>query len=258
MIHLTAQQIEVALREYYSKNGYVCLSQVRNGTGFEKRTVRTADMLAVSTWPSRGLFTEGVEIKVSSGDLCRELANPAKAEEIAQYCTYWWIAGPEGIADKQALPANWGLITVNEKLKAKVSISSKRLQPKPMDELFVCACLRSFAESYVPKSEVEEAVRKGTEAACERATRRQENRLDELEKAVVEFKEHSGIDLMSSHSRIRYDLKEIGKAVQTLANLRERSERDLRNVHESLHAGIGVVEVALVALNGLAAPGGKE
>lgn len=250
--YLTAPQVEGSVREYYAKNGYVCLSQVRNGTGFEKRQVRTADMLAISTWPSRGLFTEGVEIKVSSSDLARELASPAKAEEIAQYCTYWWIAGPEGIADKQALPANWGLISVNEKLKAKVSISAKRLEPKPMDELFVCACLRSFAEFYVPKSDVEEAVRKGTEAACESATRRQQNRLDELEKAVTEFKEHSGIDLMSSHSHVRYDLKDIAKAVQTLANLRHRNEQDLQRIQASLQAGVEVVEVALRAFNGLA------
>jgi hypothetical protein len=251
LIYLTALQIDKALRDHFAKNGYVCLSQVRNGTGFEKRQVRTADMLAISTWPSRGLFTEGIEVKVSTGDLARELANPAKAEEIAQYCTYWWIAGPDGIAEKTTLPDNWGLITVNDKLKAKVSIAAKRMQPKPMDELFVCACLRSFVESHVAKSEVEEQVKAGIAEAVERVTKRNKDRLKELEEAVAEFNEHSGINLLSDYGHKRYDLKDIGEAVKVLANLRDRNVMDLKRMREDLEAGIGVVDLALNTLHGL-------
>lgn len=252
VIYLTAFQIDKALREHYAKNGYVCLSQVRNGTGFEKRQVRTADMLAISTWPSRGLFAEGVEIKVSTGDLARELANPAKAEEIAQHCTYWWIAGPEGIADKATLPDNWGLITVNEKLKAKVSIPAKRLEPKPMDQLFVCACLRSFSEAYVPKSDVNDRVKAEMEEGIKRAVNLRASRLEELESAVSQFKEHSGIDLLTKWGHPRYDLKDVGEAITALMSLRQTNVEHLERTRASMEAGIGVLDLAITSLNGLA------
>ncbi len=52
-LFLTAGQVDKAVRTLYEKQGCVVLSGVRNGTGFE-RSARTADMMAVSTWPSRG------------------------------------------------------------------------------------------------------------------------------------------------------------------------------------------------------------
>lgn len=120
-LYLQADQISAAVRKLYAKNGYVVLSQVRNGTGYA-RPDRTADMLVVSTWPSRGLHAEGIEIKSSRSDLMRELSKPEKADEIARYCQHWWLAVPEGlITADMIVPETWGVITVNEKLNAKHS-----------------------------------------------------------------------------------------------------------------------------------------
>lgn len=248
MIHLNAPQVEKAVRELCGKNGNIFLSQVRNGTGFERRQVRTADMLAISTWPSRGLYAEGYEVKVSKSDLASEIANPAKAEEIAQYCTYWWIAGPEGIADNVGLPDNWGLITINEKLKAKVAVAAKRLQPKAMDTLFVCAVLRSFSESHVHKDQVAPLIAAAREKAKDEASSRLKHRLDELEKGIASFKEYSGIDLLSAHNYIRYDLQDVGQAIDSILKLRSRPVEELRRTKEALRAGEYVIDEALAML----------
>lgn len=90
MRHTTASEIESAVRKLYEGNGYVVLRQVRNGTGYERKA-RTADILVASTWPSRGLHLEGVEVKVGRGDIRKELAAPEKAESIARFCKYWWL-----------------------------------------------------------------------------------------------------------------------------------------------------------------------
>ena len=73
--------------------------------GFERRQVRTADMMAISTWPSRGLYAVGIEIKVNSSDLAKELASPSKADDIANIAVFLlsdagkWVTGACWTAD---------------------------------------------------------------------------------------------------------------------------------------------------------------
>ena len=55
------------LRYRFCQPEWAFLSQVRNGTGY-LRTTRTADALAMSLWPSRGLHLYGFEIKVRKSD----------------------------------------------------------------------------------------------------------------------------------------------------------------------------------------------
>ena len=48
-----------ALRARHPSEAWAFLSHVRNGTGYARRTARTADALAFSLWPSRGLGSTG-------------------------------------------------------------------------------------------------------------------------------------------------------------------------------------------------------
>lgn len=244
-IYLTAPQIETAVRKIYVKNGYLCLSQVRNGTGFERRTTRTADMVAVSTWPSRGLFIEGIEIKSSKSDLQRELERPDKAEEIASYCRHWWLACAVGLDEGVMLPPNWGVISVNDKLVAKISKPAAVLTPKPMDALLVCSMLRSFAESYVPLSEVEPRIKAACEVERKNWEAGQSNRLSNLELAVKAFHESSGIDLMNN----RWEAGNIGMAVKLISSLRGRPVDEIASAKASLRAGLESIEAALSVLD---------
>jgi hypothetical protein len=247
-IYLRAFEIEQAVRKLYSKNGFTVLSQVRNGTGFSK-SPRTADMLAVSTWPSRGLYVEGFEIKSSAGDLRRELALPEKADDIARYCAYWWLAVPEGLTDNEMIPPNWGVISVDAKLKATVVTKATRMTPIPMDDLFVCSTLRNFAEGYTPLSEVQPLIERARKEERESAESMRNYRLKSLEEGFATFKEHSGIDLIERNGHPVWDLGSIADAVRLIVALKGRPVAEIMRAKQALTAGVEAINAALGILD---------
>lgn len=104
-------EIESALRAKYAAPEYALIFEVRNGTGFARRTARYADAIAMNLYPSRGLEIIGFEIKASRADWLRELKNPDKAEEIGKFCDRWYVViGDKDIVKPGELPACWGLI----------------------------------------------------------------------------------------------------------------------------------------------------
>lgn len=256
-IYLRAHEIEKAVREMYAKQGVVVLSQVRNGTGFTKLP-RTADMLAVSTWPSRGLYAEGIEIKVSKADLMKELCTPAKAEEIAQYCRHWWLATPEGLTEDLAIPTAWGVIEVGQSLKAKIKMRGDVLTPVPMDTLFVCSVLRNYSETFVHESEVKPQIDKAREEERLHAKQSAGYRLKELEDAVADFKSHSGIDLLGEYGHPRYDLRAVAQAVQLIVDMGHRPLDKLIEAREAFKMATAAVDAALGTINPALSKGEKR
>lgn len=155
----TAHDIEENLRNRFQPPSFAYLTQVRNGTGFSG-TVRTADALVMGLWPSRGLYLQGFEIKVSRGDWMNELKNPAKAEEIAQYCDLWWVVAPKDIVNLEELPENWGLMVPNG-MTTKTIKEAKQLKPKTLDRAFLAAILRRAQEELTPESKIKKAYDEG-------------------------------------------------------------------------------------------------
>jgi hypothetical protein len=174
-----------ALRKRFAHPEWAYFEEVRNGTGFSRRTTRTADGLAFSTWPSRGLELHGIEVKVSRGDWLREKGDPEKAEEIARFCDRWWLAvTPKVVLDVAEVPPAWGLIEWDGKRWRTHRDASKRQDVQPLDRLMLAAILRKASETEqkriqeyaarvaadMQKSEVEAA-----EARAENANLRAEN-----------------------------------------------------------------------------------
>lgn len=143
-------QVESLCRLHFAPPHFAYLTQVRNGTGFQKRA-RTADAVAMGTWPSRGIHLHGIEIKVDLQDFKREVANPEKAEDIAKYCHYWWLAVThEKVAPLEMVPANWGLLVVSEDgTKMRVAKEAAKLTPIPPDHLLLASVMRKMAEEYI-------------------------------------------------------------------------------------------------------------
>jgi hypothetical protein len=248
MRYTRAQDIETAVRGMYEKNGYVVLSQVRNGTGFSKPP-RTADMMIFSTWPSRGMYCEGIEIKVSRSDLQSELANPQKADDIARYCKSWWLAVPDDlITPEMMIPEAWGVISVDEKGKGKVSRKGPVLTPEPMDSALVCSVLRNFSESHVHVSEIEPKLKQAKEEALKSARADKEHRLKELEDAMRIFKEASGIDLLTDRRHPIWEIGAVGEAVKLIMALRGRPEAELREAADRLKSASAAIETALAVM----------
>lgn len=229
--YCTANEIDISVRKLYAKNGFVVLSEVRNGTGFEKRP-RTADMLAISTWPSRGLFIEGIEIKRDRSDLRSELADPKKADDMARYCSRWHVAVPDDlITPDMMIPESWGIITVDVKGNAKNSKPGKLLEPEQMDALLVCSILRNFAASYVAVVDVEERIKVAVEDRVKSTHLSQDYRLKQLEEGYAAFKESSGVDLCE-RGHPAWNMKGIGEAVRLITNLHRLPSEELRYAAE--------------------------
>ncbi len=119
MKRITASVVSgLLLQRYSSDKGWSCFPELRNSTGFAK-TVRTADFVAVNTWPSR-YEVVGHEIKVSRSDWLSELRNPAKADEFFKRCHRWYLVTADGVAQAEEIPPSWGwLSVVDGKLKSR-------------------------------------------------------------------------------------------------------------------------------------------
>jgi hypothetical protein len=104
----TAVEIRHALKSYYAAPEYGLVFEVANSTGHNAR--RWLDAMSMSLWPSRGLSINGVEIKTSLGDWRREKNEPAKAEELARFCDYFYVTAPKGLIPFPEIPEKWGLL----------------------------------------------------------------------------------------------------------------------------------------------------
>lgn len=246
-VYLTAKQVESAATAYFEKAGCVTVSQVRNGTGYARSTTRTADMLAISTWPSRGLYCDGIEIKVSRGDLRKELSQPEKADEIAQYCHHWWVIGPQKLlTPDMQFPKNWGYMAVDAKLRVKVVKQAASLKPKSMDLLFVCAVMRSFHKQYVSKAWVAELVKQEVTKTTTQNAGYHERQAKTVIENAKQFHTLTGIDLLHNDGcRLRYDLKDVGDCVNQLVELAKTPKEELLSAHKALVRCVAALDVAL-------------
>lgn len=100
---MNTHQIRETLRKKYTLPEFVLMEEVRDAAGYNSR--RSADGIAMSMWPSRGLEIHNFEIKASRSDWLRELKDPAKADAIANFCDKWWIVAAPGVVKEGELPS---------------------------------------------------------------------------------------------------------------------------------------------------------
>ena len=182
---------------------HVLLENVANGTGFSVK--RWADAIALSVWPSRGVYLAGIEVKVSRGDWKRELDEPAKAAELQRFCRYWWIATPPKLVEISELPETWGLLEVHGKTVRTVRTAPK-LEEQPPTAAIMAAILRRAGENWEAATQARlEAAREALKPApsdrelASRAVSAEHNaqslqrQLDEMRAAAAAFEKASGV-----------------------------------------------------------------
>lgn len=245
---MTAAELYTLLRRRYPAERYALLPQVRNGTvrngtGFSRRVVRTADAVAVGLWPSRGLEVEGFEIKVDRRDWLRELARPDKAEEIAGYCDRWWIVAPDmSICPSDEIPSAWGLLLpVRGSLQAARAAS--KLDPKPLDRSFVAALLRKAASTHTTDAALDAARDAGYASGYEVGVREQKGsaeharrQLEEHRQTVAEFEQAAGVRVLdpwnhgsiAAHVAAARDVDTLRDRLKQTAATAERIAADAR------------------------------
>jgi hypothetical protein len=209
----TEARVFSALRHVFPSPAHVRLAGVRNGTGFARKRVRTIDALVFSTYPSRGLWMGGVEIKVSRSDWKKELSEPDKAAEIQQYCHRWFVAAPVGIIPTNEVPDNWGHIEVTA-TSAKIVKAAPALTPIAPDILLLCAIFRAFADSHTPNAEVQNEVAKQVADSMKRQQQNENYSVRVLRESVAAFEEASGLKIGGL-----WEAGDIGKAAKAVLDM---------------------------------------
>lgn len=258
-IKLSSHQVLAALREkMFAGDAWAWLTEVRNGTG-HSRAARSADALAVSCWPSRGLFASGIEVKVSRSDWKRELLAPAKSDEVQRFCKHWWIATSPGIVMPEELPPTWGLVETDGKTCSVIKVAPELEHGEPT-WLFVASVLRNAAK--ISEQALSRARCDGHASGVKRAdeiielNRIKHHELRELDaiksdlankrRAIENFRELTGIQIGTW-----YD-KEAAKLIKTAALLKcldlptlvESMERNALNLSK---AGAALRELEMAA-----------
>lgn len=244
----TSADVCRALRDRFPKDEYALFFEVRNGTGFQRKT-RSADALAMSLWPSRGLEFHGFEVKVSRSDWLRELKEPAKAEEIARFCHRWWVvAGDPKIVRADELPPTWGLIERKGDALAIVK-QAPPLTPEPLSMPMLASLLRS-AQSVtedVVASRVGAEVTRRIDAERKAWAEREANAEAVFNQQVEELRRR--IDAFEAVSGLRIDRYDGPKLAAAVKAVREggvdRMRADALRAIEELKGVIGKADLVI-------------
>lgn len=115
---VTTSDVQDLLRQKYGitqhSNEWALFFELRNGTGFGRQE-RYADAFAINLYPSNGFTRRAYEIKVSRSDFLKELSQPEKRQWAMSVSNEFWFICANGIAKKEEIPENCGLIEVTKK-----------------------------------------------------------------------------------------------------------------------------------------------
>jgi hypothetical protein len=234
---MTENDILHRLAEHFTAPAWAFFPQVRNHTGYGGGT-RTVDAVAMSLYPSRGLYLHGFEVKVIRSDWLRELKDPEKAEDFSTHLDFFTLVTPPDVAQKGEVPAKWGHIVVKGKNfhYAKTADLLRKEEAK-FDREFVASLLRKAHEAGAATPGVvalREAQRRGREEGAETFKEMQKKLIDngnfnfeQLQSRIKIFEERSGIKVDS------WEAGNVGDAVRTVLHTNiafERIENDLNEM----------------------------
>jgi hypothetical protein len=156
----------------------------------------------------------GVEIKVSKSDWRKELANGEKADDIAKYCRFWYVAAPRDVVPVAEVPPNWGLIECPKPGTCEVVKAPVELTPQQPDMLLVASILRKASSVMVPADDVARRVQEAREMSHVRCVPK--NQYDNLRESVDAFEEASGLRL----PEYSHQSKQLGREVEVARAMR--------------------------------------
>lgn len=253
-----AESVWPFLERRFPAGQYALLQEVSDAAGFSRS--RSADGIAMSLWPSRGLGIEGIEIKSFRGDWLRELKQPEKAENIFKYCDRWWlVTADDTVAKLEEIPPTWGWMSIKGK-QMRTMKEAPSLNPVPIDKSFIAAMMKRATKGMVPVGSIADKIAEAkelgkTEALNDRPWELEQARksLKELQEDVTSFEQASGLKITGW----RPNPKKIGEAVRfieegglpslynQLIGLKNSSDRINKAISDGLAAsGIAIKEEA--------------
>lgn len=227
---IDADKLRSLLRRKYPADQYAMLYEVRDAAGFQAN--RSADVMVIGLWPSRGCLVEGMELKVSRSDWLRELKKPQKAEAFFQYCDRWWvIAASMDIVRDGELPPTWGLMVPRSNGIGIVK-QAPDLKPDPVDRHLLAAMMKRATDTAADSPEVRARIEARVQALKEEKRssdsyelHRLKNTVEELRKSIAAFEAASGVMIDT------YGGGRIGEAVKTvMTGQHSRQIRELQHL----------------------------
>jgi len=226
---MTTNELLEKLSLKYPSPAWSFITQVRSCTGYTN-SIRTADALAMSLWPSRGLELIGFELKVSRSDWLHELKQPEKAEEIYQFCDKWYlIISDESIIQDGELPSTWGLMIANGRGGSiKIKKESPQLTPSPLDKPFLASIMRNLKENMISQELIKDKIKievKKETAYLENDKKNLEYDISRLKEKIKSFEKISGVNITDYYSG------NIGEAVKMVLDGKHlRVEEELKKL----------------------------
>lgn len=253
-----AKDIWTILRKRYPESEYALMQEVSDKAGHGRS--RSADYMVMNLWPSRGLSLHGIELKSFRSDWLGELKNPKKAENIFQYCDYFWLlTSEESIAKLEEIPANWGWLSVKSS-RIHVKKEAPKLSPLPITRSFLAAMLKRACDKteFVHVDSIEDEINKAREENSINQERKMKDLVEELAQikdSISKFQKASGIYNLSFSDRWSDgDPTKIGEAVKFLEKggakgIKEdllRLEESAKRVLEGISAGIKTMDMEVI------------
>lgn len=223
---ITTPQLREKLAAKYKEPAYAFLQEVRNSTGFVGN-VRSADAIAMSLWPSRGLDLIGFELKISRSDWLHELNKPQKADEIAPYCDYWWVVvADESIVLEGELPPTWGLMAASGRGRSlRIIKDAPKLEAKELSRGLLASLLRNATSGTVPSSILSGMLKDERNRAmemCNDKIERANKERDQIKQHIEDFEQASGLRINGWVGG-----KELGNIVKLVRNDLENYKAEL-------------------------------
>lgn len=109
------QEIVTILTNQYHRDTrqWICIPEMRVGTGYGKTSSRQIDLFAFNCYPARGHKTIAYEVKVSRGDFLRDIKKPEKQRGARLYASEVYYAAPAGMLSVDEIPLWAGLIEIH-------------------------------------------------------------------------------------------------------------------------------------------------
>ena len=107
--------------------------------------------MTVDLGRSRELAWYWIEITGALADFRKEVKDPSKAEEVARFCNYFYIAAPKGLITVDELPMAWGLLEVTAEGHMRLKVEAQKTPAEDITRPFLAALLRAASRPIKPE-----------------------------------------------------------------------------------------------------------
>lgn len=111
---MQTHEIVKALYRYYQPRGYLCLDELKPGTGTAGGYMGGIDFWCMHQWPSERYARIAIEIKVSRSDYLREARQKQKQGSALRHSNLLYFIAPHGIISPWELRQDAGLLEATE------------------------------------------------------------------------------------------------------------------------------------------------